>query len=106
MAWIYLAVAGALEIIWAVGLKYTQGFTRLMPSIITVSGMAVSVYFLSLAARTLPIGTAYAIWTGIGAVGTVIFGMVFLKEPSDALRIVFLLVIVGGIVGLKFTSGH
>lgn len=106
MAWIYLLIAGIFEVVWAVALKYTYGFTRVMPSIVTVSGMAVSFYFLSVALKTLPIGTAYAIWTGIGALGTVLVGMMFLGEPRDAMRLLFLLFIIVGILGLKFTSGH
>ncbi len=106
MAWLFLFIAGIFEVVWAMGLKYSKGFTRLVPSIITVGGMVVSFYFLSLALQALPIGTAYAIWTGIGAVGTVIFGMIFLKESRDFRRIAFLTLIVAGIVGLKFVSPH
>ncbi|MCZ8523533.1 MULTISPECIES: quaternary ammonium compound efflux SMR transporter SugE [Paenibacillus] len=104
MAWVYLVIAGLMEIVWAFGLKYSNGWSRLWPSLITAGGMIVSFYFLSLALRTLPIGTAYAIWTGIGAVGTVIVGMMFLGEPRDLLRISFVLAIVVGIVGLKATA--
>jgi quaternary ammonium compound-resistance protein SugE len=106
MAWVFLFLAGLFEVVWAISLKYTQGFTRLYPTIITVAGMAISFYFLSAALRTLPIGTAYAIWTGIGALGTVIVGMLFLGEPRDVMRIVFLLLLVTGIVGLKVTASH
>ena len=104
MAWIYLIVAGLFEMVWAIGLKFSHGFTRLRPSIITISGMIVSFYLLALATKTLPIGTAYAIWTGIGALGTVILGMLIFHEPVTALRILFLLLIFSGIVGLKITS--
>ncbi len=104
MNWIYLVIAGILEVGWAVGLKYTDGWSKLYPSIITVIGMITSFYFLSLALKTLPIGTAYAIWTGIGAVGTAILGMVLFDEPRDVLRILCVLLIVAGIGGLKLTS--
>ncbi|ALS23885.1 MULTISPECIES: quaternary ammonium compound efflux SMR transporter SugE [Paenibacillus] len=104
MAWIYLFIAGLMEIVWAMGLKSTNGWTRLWPSVITVTAMIVSFYFLSMALKTLPIGTAYAVWTGIGAVGTVVFGMLFLGEPRDLLRLGFVLAIVVGIVGLKATA--
>ncbi|WP_028777218.1 quaternary ammonium compound efflux SMR transporter SugE [Shimazuella kribbensis] len=105
MAWFYLIIAGVFEMGWAVGLKYTQSFTKLVPSIFTIISMIISLYLLSLALRTLPIGTAYTIWTGIGAVGTVIFGMIYLGESRDFMRILFILLIVAGIVGLKFVSG-
>ena len=104
MAWIYLLIAGVFETVWAMGLKYSAGFTKLVPSLVTVVGMGISVYFLALAAKILPIGTAYAVWTGIGAVGAVILGMVLFNEPRDLARIGFLLLIVVGIVGLKFVS--
>ncbi len=104
MNWIYLVIAGILEVGWAVGLKYTDGWSKLYPSILTVMGMIASFYFLSLALKTLPIGTAYAIWTGIGAVGTAILGMVLFDEPRDVLRILCVLLIVAGIGGLKLTS--
>lgn len=104
MAWFYLAIAGLLEVAWAVGLKYTEGFTKLIPSIFTVLGMIGSFVLLGQALRVLPIGTAYAIWTGIGAVGTAIIGMIFLGEPRDVARILCILLIVAGIVGLKFTT--
>lgn len=104
MAWIYLIIAGAFEVVWAMGLKYSHGFTKLFPSLITLGGMAVSFYLLSLATKTLPIGTAYAIWTGIGALGTVILGIFLFHEPVNILRIVFLCLILAGILGLKFTS--
>jgi quaternary ammonium compound-resistance protein SugE len=104
MAWIYLVVAGIFEVVWAMGLKYAQGFTRLVPTLITLGGMAVSFYFLSLAAKTLPIGTAYAVWTGIGALGAVLMGILLLGEPVNIWRIAFLGLILAGIVGLKLTS--
>lgn len=104
MPWVYLMIAGIFEMVWAISLKYTEGFSRLYPSIVTIVGMCISFYFLSLALKTLPIGTAYAIWTGIGALGTVVVGMLFFGESRDWIRIFFLLLIVGGIVGLKVTA--
>lgn len=106
MAWVYLLIAGVLEVQWAVTMKYTEGFSKLWPSVICVLGMAASVYFLALAQKTLPLGTSYAIWTGIGAVGAAIFGMILFNEPRDIARILCILLIVAGILGLKFTSGH
>jgi quaternary ammonium compound-resistance protein SugE len=104
MAWLYLLIAGLFEIAWAIGLKYTDGFTRLAPSIWTVGSMAISFLFLSLALKTLPVGTAYAVWTGIGAVGVAILGIVLFAEPANALRLGCIGLIVGGIVGLKLVS--
>lgn len=104
MSWIYLIIAGIFEVVWAVGLKYTNGFTRLYPSIITGLGMIVSFYFLSIAIKHLPMGTAYAVWTGIGALGTVLLGILLFNEPHNFLRLMFLLMIFFGIIGLKFTS--
>jgi quaternary ammonium compound-resistance protein SugE len=104
LAWGTLAVAGLLEIGWAIGLKYTDGFSRLVPSVLTVGAMVASVGLLSLALRHIPIGTAYAVWTGIGAVGVAIAGMILFGEPRDTLRIVFILLIVAGIGGLKIVS--
>ena len=104
MAWVYLFIAGIFEIVWATALKYSHGFTKLWPSLITLGGMVVSFWLLSLATKTLPMGTAYAIWTGIGALGTVLVGILLLGEPAGALRIVFLGLIVAGIVGLKLTA--
>ena len=104
MAWIYLLLAGLLEIGWAIGLKYTDGFTRLWPSVATALTMAASFGLLSLALRTIPMGTAYAVWTGIGAAGTAAFGMAFLGESRDVIRLVCLLLILGGVAGLKFTG--
>jgi quaternary ammonium compound-resistance protein SugE len=105
MAWVYLMLAGLLEVAWAVGLKYTQGFTKLWPSVWTIATMAASMYLLAVAARTLPIGTAYAIWTGIGAVGTAILGMHLFNEPREPLRLVCIVLIVAGIVGLRLSPG-
>ena len=104
MAWVWLTLAGLLEIVWAVGLKYTDGFTRLVPSSITIGAMVASVYFLALAVRTIPIGTGYAVWTGIGAVGVAILGIVLFGESRDALRLASIALIVLGIVGLKVLS--
>lgn len=104
MAWIYLFAAGLLEIAWAVGLKYTQGFTKLGPSVLTLVSMAGSVGLLGLALRHLPLGTAYAIWTGIGTVGTAIAGMILLGEPAGALRLMCIALIVAGILGLKLLT--
>ena len=104
MAWVCLFIAGLFEIVWAVGLKYTDGFSRLVPSIITVAGMIASTWFLALALRSIPVGTGYAVWTGIGAVGTAIFGMVLFAEPVNAARIACMLMIVAGIAGLKVFS--
>ena len=104
MAWLILVVAGLFEIGWAIGLKYTEGFTRLWPSVGTVTAMVVSVGLLGLAMRTLPVGTAYAVWTGIGAMGTVILGMLLFGEPATVLRLVCVGLILAGIVGLKLTA--
>lgn len=104
MNWLYLAIAGLLEIAWAIGLKYTEGWTKLVPSIITALLMIASFYFLSLAIKTLPIGTAYAVWTGIGTVGAAILGMFMFDEPRDAVRVICILLIIAGIAGLKITS--
>jgi quaternary ammonium compound-resistance protein SugE len=103
MAWIILVVAGLLEVGWAIGLKYTQGFTKLWPSVLTIGGIVASMYLLAVAARTLPIGTAYAVWVGIGAAGTAILGMWILKEPVTPARLFFLALLVVSIVGLKFS---
>lgn len=104
MAWIYLAIAGLSEVGWAIGLKYTQGFTRLVPTVLTVASMVVSLGLLGLALKSLPVGTAYAIWTGIGTIGTAILGIVLLGEPATALRLACIGLIVAGIVGLKLVS--
>jgi quaternary ammonium compound-resistance protein SugE len=104
MAWVYLIVAGLLEVGWALGLKYSEGFSKLAPSIVTIVLMIASFTLLSQAVKTLPLGTAYAIWTGIGAVGTAIAGMVLLGEPRDVTRLVCIGLIVAGIIGIKFFS--
>ena len=104
MAWIYLFIAGLLEIVWAIGLKQSEGFSRLWPSVWTIAAMLASFSLLAMALKTIPVGTGYAIWTGIGAVGTVLFGIVFLGEPRDAARLFCLLLIIGGVLGLKFAS--
>jgi quaternary ammonium compound-resistance protein SugE len=108
MAWIYLIVAGVLEIGWAVGLKYTEGFSRLWASVATLLAMTASFGLLSVALKTIPVGTGYAVWTGIGAAGTALIGMLFLGESREVPRIVCLLMIVAGVVGLRFASpaGH
>lgn len=105
MAWVYLIVAGLLEIGWAVSLKYSEGFTRLWPSLSFLVMGGLSVLLLALALRTLPVGTAYAVWTGIGAVGTAALGIVLFEEPADLFRIGSILLIVVGIVGLRLSSG-
>jgi quaternary ammonium compound-resistance protein SugE len=104
MAWVYLVVAGVFEIGWATGLKYTQGFTKFWPSVLTAIAIVVSMSFLALAVRTIPIGTGYAIWTGIGVVGTAVVSILHFAEPMTNWRLLFLLMVVGGIIGLKFTA--
>lgn len=104
MAWTLLIVAGLFEVAWAIGLKYTEGFTKLVPSLLTLAAMAVSVWLLGLAARHLPIGTAYAVWVGIGAAGTAVLGMVLFREPSDLGRLACLGLILAGVAGLKMVS--
>ena len=104
MSWLYLLIAGVLEIVWAIGLKYTEGFTRIVPSAITIVAMVVSVWFLALALKTIPVGTGYAVWTGIGAVGTAILGIVLFAEPATAARLFCIGLIVAGILGLKLVS--
>ena len=104
MAWVLLIVAGVFEIGWAIGLKYTDGFTRPLPTFLTVAAMVISMVLLGLSVRTLPVGTAYAVWTGIGAVGTGILGIALFKEPATAARLVCMGLILSGIVGLKLTS--
>jgi quaternary ammonium compound-resistance protein SugE len=104
MAWTVLFVAGLFEVGWAIGLKYTAGFTRWWPSVLTIAAMIVSVYLLAVAVRTLPIGTGYAVWTGIGAAGTVILGIVLLGEPATFARLACIGLILAGIVGLKLAS--
>jgi len=105
MAWVWLTIAGLLEVVWAVGLKFADGFTRPLPSAITLGAMGGSMWLLALALRTIPVGTGYAVWVGIGAVGTAIAGMLFLGEAAGVAKIVCILLIVAGIVGLKLTSG-
>ena len=104
MAWIVLVLAGLFEVGWAVGLKYTEGFTRLWPTVGTVVALVASVVLLGVAVRTLPLGTAYAVWTGIGTVGTAVLGIVLFGEPATALRLCCIALIVAGIVGLKLAS--
>jgi quaternary ammonium compound-resistance protein SugE len=104
MHWIYLILAGLLEIVWAIGLKYTEGFTKLVPSLITGVALVASMLFLALALRTVPVGTGYAIWTGIGAVGTAILGIVLFAEPATLARLGCIGLIVAGIVGLKLVT--
>lgn len=104
MAWLILIIAGLFEVIWAVGLKYTDGFSRLWPTVGTLAAMAVSVFLLSVAMRTLPVGTAYAVWTGIGALGAVLVGMFLLGDPVTPARIFCLALILSGVIGLKLTA--
>ena len=104
MAWIVLVVAGLFEVCWAIGLKYTDGFTRLWPSVGTATAMVISVVLLGWAMRTLPVGTAYAVWTGIGAVGTVLLGIVLFGEPATVARLVCVGLVVAGILGLKLVT--
>ncbi|GLQ55573.1 quaternary ammonium compound efflux SMR transporter SugE [Devosia nitrariae] len=104
MAWVYLAVAGLLEVGWAIGLKYTEGFTRPVPSVLTAGAMVLSVILLGLALRDLPVGTGYAVWTGIGTVGTALLGIYLFGDAATALRLGCIGLIVAGIVGLKLVS--
>jgi quaternary ammonium compound-resistance protein SugE len=104
VAWIVLFAAGLFEVGWAVGLKYTEGFTRLGPSVVTAACMLVSLCLLGVALKSLPLGTAYAVWTGIGTVGTALFGMAMLGEPADPARLACILMIVAGIAGLKLAA--
>ncbi len=104
MAWFLLLAAGLMEVGWAIGLKYTEGFTRLMPSLLTLTAMAISMALLGLALKTLPIGTAYAVWTGIGAVGTAILGIVLFGDPATMARLACIGLIVAGIAGLKLVT--
>ncbi len=103
-AWLLLVIAGLFEIVWAVGLKYSHGLTRPVPSAITIGAMAASMYLLARAVRTIPVGTGYAVWTGIGAVGTVVLGIVLFHEPATLARLACVGLIVAGILGLKLTS--
>lgn len=104
MAWLILVVAGLLEVGWAIGLKYTEGFTRPLPTTLTVVAMVASVWLLGIAMKSLPVGTAYAVWVGVGAVGTVILGIVLLDEPANPARLVSLGLIIAGIVGLRLAT--
>ena len=104
MAWVILVVAGLFETGWAIGLKYTDGFTRLWPTVWTVVAMMISIWLLGLAMKSLPVGTAYAVWVGVGAVGTVLLGIVLLGEPANAARLISVGLIIAGIVGLKLAS--
>lgn len=104
MVWLILFIAGLFEVAWAIGLKYTDGFTRLWPTLGTALSMLISIGLLGLAMKSLPVGTAYAIWVGIGAVGTVILGMLLFDEPATALRLASLLLILAGIIGLKLAT--
>ncbi len=104
-AWLALLIAGLFEVIWATGLKYTDGFTKLWPTVGTIGAMVISVALLEYAVRQLPLGTAYAVWTGIGTLGTVILGIWLFGESADALRLLCIAMIVGGIIGLKVVSG-
>ncbi|MCB1673519.1 MAG: multidrug efflux SMR transporter [Pseudomonadales bacterium] len=106
MAWVYLLLAGVFEVQWVVTMKYTEGFTKLWPSVFCVLGMAASVYFLAVAQKTLPLGTSYVVWTGIGVVGATLFGIILFNEPKDGVRLLCIGLIVMGILGLKFSSGH
>ena len=104
MAWMYLFIAGLFEVGWAIGLKYTEGFSRLLPSAITACAMIASLFLLAQALKTIPIGTGYAVWTGIGAAGTAIIGMAFLGESREPARLFCIMLIVAGVVGLRFVS--
>ncbi len=106
MAWIYLMIAASFEMGWAIGLKYTEGFSKLWPSVLTIAAMIVSFQFLALAMKTLPIGTAYAVWTGTGAVGVAILGMFLFDESREMARIFSIVLIIAGVVGLKVISGQ
>jgi quaternary ammonium compound-resistance protein SugE len=104
MSWLFLLIAGPLEVGWAIGLKYTEGFSRLWPSVLTIAAMILSLAFLGLALKALPVGTAYAVWTGIGAIGTVILGIYLFNEPATAARLACIGLILAGIVGLKLVT--
>ncbi|CAM5629871.1 DMT family transporter [Streptomyces avidinii] len=106
MAWVLLLVAGLIEVAWSIGMKFTEGFTRLWPSVFTGAGIVASMVLLSYAAKTLPIGTAYGVWVGIGAAGAAVLGMAVLGEPVTAARIFFICLLLVAVVGLKVTSGH
>ena len=104
MPWFILFIAGLFEVAWAVGIKYTEGWTRLWPAVFTLLAMAASFYLLSMALKHIPMGTAYAVWTGIGTIGTVIYGIIYFKEPADVLRVICIMLIVFGIVGLRMLA--
>jgi quaternary ammonium compound-resistance protein SugE len=104
MAWIILVLAGLFEVVWAIGLKYTEGFTRLWPTILTVLAILISVWLLGVAMKSLPAGTAYSIWVGVGAVGTVILGILLFNEPANVMRLFSVALIVAGVIGLKLAS--
>lgn len=104
MAWLFLLIAGLCEVTWAISLKYTHGFSRLLPSVIMITGMAASIGFLGLALKSLPVGTAYAVWTGIGAVGTALLGIYLFNEPATLPRLACIGLIISGIIGLKLAS--
>lgn len=106
MSWVYLFIAGIFEMVWALMLKSTEGWTRLWPSVMTLAAMFISFGFLTASLKTLPVGTAYAVWTGIGAAGTAIAGILFFGEPRSVLRLTCIFLVIAGIAGLKFTSGH
>jgi quaternary ammonium compound-resistance protein SugE len=102
MAWVYLFIAGLFEIGWAIGLKYSEGYTKLVPTVLTLAGMGASVYTLGLALKEIPLGTGYAVWTGIGTLGTAILGIILFNEPATLLRLLCIGLIVAGILGLKW----
>ncbi|MFO7802030.1 MAG: quaternary ammonium compound efflux SMR transporter SugE [Desulfovermiculus sp.] len=104
MAWIILFIAGLFEVGWAIGLKYTEGFTRLLPTVWTVLAMLISLWLLGIAMKSLPVGTSYAVWVGVGAVGTVVLGIVLLGEPANIARLISVGLIIAGIIGLKFAT--
>jgi quaternary ammonium compound-resistance protein SugE len=104
MDWVILVLAGLFEVGWAIGLKYTEGFTRLWPTVWTVSAMIISLWLLGIAVKSLPVGTAYSVWVGVGAVGTVILGIVLLGEPANAARLISVALIIAGIIGLKLAT--
>jgi len=106
MAWLILFIAGIFEVAWAIGLKYSEGFTKLWPSVFTVVSVLISMGLLAISLKNLPVGTAYAVWTGIGAVGTAILGIILFGESKELIRIFFILLIVAGIIGLKIFSGN
>jgi len=104
MSWVTLVIAGFFEIFWAIGLKYTDGFSKLIPSLFTIFAMLISIWLLSISLKTLPLGTAYAVWVGIGTVGTVIAGIILFNDSVNIIRIISILLIILGIIGLKFTT--